>query len=131
MQSRIIATFHSSAPASARQGDWVPGRLLVFILAVLFIPGAWAQSPSLEIQKLVREGQAALDAGDFGRAVNNFERAEQLAPENLEVNRGLLLSYLQAGRLGEAARIGEQATARWPRDAQLQHWLGLTYFKSR
>ena len=34
------------------------------------------------------------------------------------------------GRLTEAIQIGREAVARWPRDAQLQHWLGLAYFKA-
>jgi len=56
--------------------------------------------------------------------------ARQIAPDNLQANRGLVLSFLQLGRLTEAEQIGEEAVARWPRDAQLQHWLGLAYFKA-
>ncbi len=88
----------------------------------------WAQSPSL--QELLRSGQAALDAEDYSRAAASFERARQIAPDNLPANRGLVLSLVQLGRLGEAAQIGREAAARWPQDAQLQHWLGLAYFKA-
>ena len=52
-----------------------------------------------------------------------------MAPENLEVNRGLLLSYLQETRLADAEALGQSAVARWPQDGQLLHWLGLVYFK--
>jgi len=48
----------------------------------------------------------------------------------VEVNHGLLLSYLQAGDLNEAVQLGTSAVQRWPDDPQLQHWLGLAYFKS-
>ncbi len=51
-------------------------------------------------------------------------------PDSLEANRGLVLSYLQAGALREAAEAGTQAVARWPNDPQLLHWLGLAYFKA-
>ncbi len=34
------------------------------------------------------------------------------------------------GRLREAIKIGEECGRAWPRDAQLQHWLGLAYFKA-
>jgi tetratricopeptide (TPR) repeat protein len=98
---------------------------LIFIGAIV----AAAQSPDARVQVLVRSGQAALDAGDFARAASDFEQARRLSPEDLEVNRGLLLGYLQAGRLVEAAEIGRDAVARWPKDAQLWHWLGLVYFK--
>src|SRR2546427_9250259 len=44
--------------------------------------------------------------------------------------RSLLLSYLQAGDLNEAVQFGTTAVQHWPNDSQLQHWLGLAYFKS-
>jgi Flp pilus assembly protein TadD len=88
----------------------------------------WAQSPT--VQELLRSGQAALDADDYPRAAASFEHARQIAPDNLPANRGLVLSLLQLGRLTEATQIGREAVARWPQDAQLQHWLGLAYFKA-
>jgi tetratricopeptide (TPR) repeat protein len=111
-------------PKMARWSIW-PGVLATFILGLLY-----AQS-SPQMQVLLRDGQAALDRGDVERAVQDFEQARQLAPQNLQANRGLLLSYLQAGRLNEAAQLGREAVAHWPDDAQLQHWMGLVYFKSR
>src|SRR5580704_10226317 len=83
-----------------------------------------------DAQILIRSGKAALEAGDLGHASADFEKARQLAPENLEANRGLLLTYLEAGRLREAEAIGTSSAARWPQDAQIQHWLGLVYFKT-
>src|SRR5580765_7414551 len=105
------------------------GLLLLSVLSILCAIAA-SQSSSPQAQGLARDGQAALDAGEFVRAAKDFEQARSLAPDNLVVNRGLLLSYLQTGRLAEAAEVGRQAVGRWPQDAQLQHWLGLVYFKS-
>ena len=79
---------------------------------------------------MLRSGKAALDADDYARAASDFERARQVAPESLEANRGLVLSYLQLGRLRAAIQLGSEAVTRWPNDAQLQHWLGLAYFKA-
>ena len=101
--------------------------LCVLILGTA-LPGA-AQSTSSEVQILIHRGQAALDADRFDEAVAAFQQARELAPENLEASRGLVLSYLQTGDLRDAARIGDAAITRWPNDAQLQHWLGLVYFK--
>ena len=70
------------------------------------------------LQELLRSGQAALDADDYPRAAASFERARQIAPDNLPANRGLVLSLLQLGRLTEATQIGRDAVARWPRDAR-------------
>ena len=97
----------------------------VFLLACGVV--SWAQEQRLP--GLLRQGQDALDAGDFNSAAHTFEQARQLAPDNKEANRGLLLSYLQAGRLGEAEEIGQASTARWPKAAEFAHWLGLIYFK--
>src|SRR3954468_2885884 len=55
-----------------------------------------------KISFLLREGREALDSGDFARAAQDFEQARQLAPDDLEANRGLLLSDLQDGRLDQA-----------------------------
>ena len=68
--------------------------------------GVWAQSPS--VQALLRSGQAALDNDDYSRAAASFERAHQIAPDNLQASRGLVLSYLQLGRLADAVSIGEK-----------------------
>src|SRR6266567_1303652 len=83
------------------------------------------------VQALIRDGQAAIESGDFSRAAADFEQARQLAPENLQADRGLLLSYLQGGQLAQAVRFGGDSVVRWPRDAELRHWLGLAYFKMR
>jgi Flp pilus assembly protein TadD len=55
---------------------------------------ARSQSENSRVTALLRDGQSALDAGDFSRAVQDFENARQLAPDNAEINRGLVLSYL-------------------------------------
>ena len=107
---------------------FILGPLILGSLVLATCTAAWPQSPN--IQALLRSGQAALDADDYARAAASFERVRQIAPDNLQASRGLVLSYLQLGRLSEAARIGEESVARWPGDAQLQHWLGLAYFKA-
>src|SRR5438046_9568219 len=80
---------------------------------------------------LLKEGQAALDRGDFEHAIQDFQRVRHSAPQNLQANRGLLLSYLQAGRLNDAEQLGREAVAHWPDDAKLKHGLGLVYFESQ
>lgn len=104
-------------------------RALNIFLALLLIFGAAAWSQDQRVSPLIRQGQDALDAGDFAAAARAFEQARQLASDSKEANRGLLLSYLQQGRLGEAEQIGQSAVARWPKDSELAHWLGLVYFK--
>jgi len=42
---------------------------------------ARSQSENSRVTALLRDGQSALDAGDFSRAVQDFENARQLAPD--------------------------------------------------
>ncbi|PYV64870.1 MAG: hypothetical protein DMG97_33720 [Acidobacteria bacterium] len=109
-------------------------RAFAFALVMVFCLGserAMPQSQNSEVQRLLKQGQAALDAGDFTTATAEFQHAEQLSLDNLSANRGLLLSYLQSGRLPDAVDFGTKAVAHWPNDAQLHHWLGLAYFKQK
>jgi tetratricopeptide (TPR) repeat protein len=100
---------------------------LSLVLALAFSAVSQLENPPAT--SLIRDGQAALEAGDFAHAASDFEQALRMAPGNLEANRGLLLSYLQEKRLDDAETLGLSAVARWPRDGQLLHWLGLVYFK--
>src|SRR5262252_1933505 len=45
-------------------------------------------------------------------------------------SRQLLLQHVEAGRIQEAIALGERASAEWPNDGDIRHWLGLAYFKS-
>jgi tetratricopeptide (TPR) repeat protein len=99
--------------------------VLVFTSSVAALP----QRTNSKLQTLIQNGQQALDAGNLAVALDAFQNAYQTAPENLEANRGLLLTYLEANQLPQAAALGKTATAHWPKDAELQHWLGLAYFK--
>ena len=65
-----------------------------------------------KVQDLIRSGQAALDNGDFARAVAEFDGARHLAPEDLEANRGLLLSYLHIGDSAKAVQLGSDLVTR-------------------
>ncbi len=44
--------------------------------------------------------------------------------------RRQLLQDIESGQFREAVLLGQQAVSRWPRDAQLRHYLGLAYFES-
>src|SRR3977135_118678 len=80
------------------RAHWGKRHLLCGLLGIAFVFGASALSQNRQLESLIHEGQGALDSGESAVAVSNFERATQMAPDNLEANRGLLLSYLQAQR---------------------------------
>src|SRR5258708_25355534 len=119
-------------PCSHELVSLASGRMPFMFFVFLYLGfglNVAAQSGNKPPETLIRDGQTALDAGDFSRAIQQFEKAEQLSPDNPDANRGLVLSYLHAGRLLDAQRIAEPAVERWPRDAQLLHLIGLVYFK--
>src|SRR5712691_7794714 len=100
--------------------------IVVFSIA----PAMLAQEPSSSAQVFLRNGQAALERGDFHGAVQSFEQARQLAPDNIQAARGLLLSYLQDSRIAQALDLVHNLVERWPQDVQLHHLLGLAFFKN-
>jgi Flp pilus assembly protein TadD len=72
------------------------GLLVTWSLAI----AAAQMRPTLE--GLIRDGHGAIEAGDFSRALSDFEEAYRLAPGNQEVKRGLVLSCLQTGQISRA-----------------------------
>src|SRR5450755_218236 len=54
----------------------------------------------------------------------------QTQSQALAQARQQLLQELDGGRLREAVLQGQQAVSRWPKDAELRHYLGVAYFKS-
>ncbi len=56
-------------------------------------------------------GTEALDRGEVGRAVDDLERAAELAPERSEVHNHLGLAYQAAGRDREALASFRRAVA--------------------
>src|SRR5205807_961648 len=106
-------------------GNWRRGVQISFLSVCLLL--MWNLTTTLaqtasSVQSLTRDGQRAIEAGDFARALTDFEQAYRSAPNNPEVVRGLLLSYLQSGQVAQAVRFGRDATARCPRDAEVRHW---------
>ena len=91
---------------------------LAAVFFLLIVTGT-SQSQKPELDRLLERGQLALNAGDFAAATSEFEQAQQLAPDNLSANRGLMLSYVQSGRLPEAVDLGTKAVAHWPNDGPI------------
>src|SRR5207302_273062 len=90
-------------------GNWRRGVQISFLSVCLLLMSSLtttlAQTAS-GVQSLTRDGQRAIEAGDFARALTDFEQAYRSAPNNQEVVRGLLLSNLQSGQLAQAVRFG-------------------------
>src|SRR5947207_4286452 len=70
---------------SRQLGGWP-----ILISVVIACTSTAAQSPNPTLEIALQHGRAALETGDYTHATDDFERARQLAPDNLQVNRGLL-----------------------------------------
>src|ERR1700739_877224 len=103
--------------------------LLAILLLALANPSP-AQLGVPEAQAALRQGQAALERGDFEAAITALEQARQLAPNRLEVARPLMQAYLQAREISKALQLGRADTQAWPADPELRRWFGLAYFKT-
>ena len=57
--------------------------LTVTVLVCVVLTGPAAQSSSADAQTLLRKAQASLAAGNFAEAIQTFEQARRLAPDNV------------------------------------------------
>src|SRR5215467_4720138 len=106
MNSLTPRSWSEARPSSPRSPcERVPHALIEFFrFSILFLSlsVSLALAQNQQAQSLIHAGQSALEAGDLDRAAEAFEQARRLAPEDLEASRGLLLTYLQQGRLKNA-----------------------------
>lgn len=79
----------------------------------------------------MQAGMAALNVGDWGRAVAAFERALEAREPPPEAHLYLGVALWRAGRLEDAARTLETATGLLPRSAEAHLFLGLVRFELR
>jgi len=92
-------------------------------LGLVVATSSWAQAPvakkpalpavppaqQAEAAKLNSKGAAALRQGDFGSAIQAFDKLAQLAPAVAEFHANLGFAYYSAGRFREAVASNRQA----------------------
>jgi putative thioredoxin len=72
------------------------------LLAQLPIEGGAAGEPQEDIAGLVAMGEQVLAEGDGERAASIFQQIAEIAPENADVQSGLVRSLIAAGRIDDA-----------------------------
>jgi tetratricopeptide (TPR) repeat protein len=65
------------------------------------------------------------------KALQAYQRALELVPENLEALQGLVESHITLGTADDAAEVVEQAIARDPENLELLRLLATAYFKAQ
>src|ERR1700692_314666 len=74
---------------------------------------------------------AVLNVGLVGiPALAQSGNRTEIQTQSQSQTRQHLLQDLNAGQIQEAILLGQRAVSRWPRDAELRHYLGVAYFKT-
>jgi 4-amino-4-deoxy-L-arabinose transferase-like glycosyltransferase len=76
-------------------------------------------------------GIAYSKAGAYDKAIENFEAALALLPDNVSVFGGLAEAEAKAGRLNDAERTLKKALALYPQFSAFNYNLGLIYYVTR
>ena len=113
-----------------RGGNWggiIAGWVMVGCLWMGTLSPIWAQVPT-ESDVYVDRGIVAYDAKDYRTALQSFQEALRLNPENLNALYYVGLTYMVLGQYAEAQSILEQAKTLAPSDVDVAFQLGLSYF---
>ena len=101
----------------------------VFMLAVLS-SNADAQSRGRDAAALMEAGLKALDAGQFGDALEAFTEASAIVPQDANLRFGAGLAAFMLGRDRDAQESFERALVLDPRYAAASEWLGELHYRA-
>ena len=105
-------------------------RSATFLIAVLLPLGAAAQSGSRDLASLVETGSKALEAGQFGDALDAFTQASALAPRDPSLCFGVGVSAFMLGHNDDAQDWFERALKLNPRYLSASEWLGELHYRA-
>lgn len=113
-----------------RGGTWggiIAGLVIAGSLWLGMVSPIWAQVPT-ESDVYVDRGIVAYDGKDYTGALQSFQEALRLNPENINALYYVGLTYMALGQYAEAQAILEQAKKVAPSDVDIAFQLGLAYF---
>src|SRR3974390_2180571 len=109
---------------------WLRASVRLFVIGCLLIaiaPTGWAQVPS-ESDVFVDRGIIAYDSKDYAAALQAFQEALRLNPNNLNALYYTGLTYTASERYPEAQAVLEQAQKQAPTDLDVAFQLAVVYF---
>ena len=77
------------------------------------------------------KGVVAYSKGNFEKALNYFQQASQLSPENAEIQHYLGMAQMQLGKYEPAIKSLKKALSMDPTIKELNYDLGVTYFRAK
>jgi tetratricopeptide (TPR) repeat protein len=93
----------------------------VLILAIISVPGAWADSPA------VQSAQRQFNAGNYAGAISTLQTAASQDPSNANVFYWLGRSYYETSNWDQAVANAEKSVQLDPKNSLYHDWLGRAY----
>ena len=97
---------------------------------VLCAAAMWCSSAAQTADDALANGVRLQQQGDLERAIEEFRRAVELAPDRIDALSNLSVAYLQSGRPAQALPGLQRARAALPEHAGIAYFLGLAYFQT-
>ncbi len=76
---------------------------------------------------LLLAGESAWEDGDYPQALDFYQRAHQILPDDVEIMQRLTVAYMEAGNSQAAIEVLEEARRNAPRDPDVNYNLGAVY----
>ena len=95
-----------------------------------------AQTPNLSpdqqdrLDELLRQGQARVNAKDYGAAISAYQQAAQIDPRHPRIFSGLAFLYLQQEKYPEAIDAYRQALTLAPNNLTFQYGLAHSFYRN-
>ena len=90
----------------------------------------WGSAAAQSADEALANGVRLQQQGDLERAIEEFRRAVELAPDRIDALSNLSVAYLQSGRPAQALPGLQRARAALPEHAGVAYFLGLAYFQT-
>ncbi len=97
---------------------------------VLFAAAMCGSSAAQTADEALANGVRLQQQGDLERAIAEFRRAVELAPDRIDALSNLSVAYLQSGRPAQALPGLQRARTALPEHAGIAYFLGLAYFQT-
>jgi tetratricopeptide (TPR) repeat protein len=101
--------------ANSATGGW---RILSAIFVMFGVSFAFAQNPAQESDRLKRQAEASIEAGQFAEAIASYQEWLQAQPSSMPAEIGLAQAYRRVHNYEEARRILERTQREHPRNAE-------------
>jgi tetratricopeptide (TPR) repeat protein len=87
------------------------------------------QQKAVELQGLISEGNSYFDSGNYKEAINSYQKALEIDPDNVDVRVDGGVAYFNLNYIDEAIREFKKGTEVNPKHPKAWYNLGIAYKK--